>query len=118
MNIDPAVLTASVPNLILQPLVENAIRHGIAPRAQPGVIEISAARENGMVRLKVCDNGVGLGAGAAGLTKGIGLANTQARLDQLYGANHSFELHSPNGGGVEVTILIPFRNGADVANET
>src|SRR5688500_17966273 len=70
INIDPAVLTANVTNLILQPLVENAIRHGIAPRAQPGVIEISAARENGMVRLKVCDNGAGLGAaGQAGLTK-------------------------------------------------
>jgi len=82
MDIDPASLTANVPNLILQPLVENAIRHGIAPRAQPGVIDISAARENGMVRLKVRDNGAGLGAaGAAGLTKGIGLANTQARLE-------------------------------------
>jgi two-component system LytT family sensor kinase len=119
MNIDPAVLMASVPNLILQPLVENAIRHGIAPRAQPGVIDISAARENGMVRLKVCDNGAGLGsAGVAGLTKGIGLANTQARLDQLYGTNHSFEMHSADGGGLEVTILIPFRNGASAADET
>ncbi|HKO36119.1 MAG TPA: histidine kinase [Pyrinomonadaceae bacterium] len=119
MNIDPAVLTATVPNLILQPLVENAIRHGIAPRAQPGVIDISAERENGMVRLKVCDNGAGLGsAGAAGLTKGIGLANTQARLDQLYGANHSFEMHSPDSGGLEVTILIPFRNGSSAADKT
>ncbi|HEX6188679.1 MAG TPA: histidine kinase [Pyrinomonadaceae bacterium] len=118
MNIDPAVLTATVPNLLLQPLVENAIRHGIAPRAQPGVIEISAARENGMVRLKVRDNGAGLGsAGAAGLNKGIGLANTQARLDQLYGTNHSFEMHNANGGGLEVTILIPFRNGSRVADE-
>ena len=119
MDIDPAALTANVPNLILQPLVENAIRHGIAPRAQPGVIAISTARENGMVRLKVCDNGAGLGsAGAAGLTKGIGLANTQARLDQLYGAHHSFEMHSPESGGLEVTILIPFRNGSSAADKT
>ena len=118
MHIDPAVLAAIVPNLILQPLVENAIRHGIAPRAQPGVIDISAARENGMVRLKVCDNGAGLGsAGAAGLTRGIGLANTQARLDQLYGVNHSFEMHSAAGGGLEVTILIPFRNEPSVTDE-
>jgi two-component system, LytTR family, sensor kinase len=118
MDIDPAALTASVPNLILQPLVENAIRHGIAPRAQPGVIDISAARENGMVRLKVRDNGAGLGfEGAAGLTKGIGLANTQARLDQLYGTNHSFEINSPDGGGLEVTILIPFRKGSSAAGE-
>jgi sensor histidine kinase YesM len=119
MDIDPAVLNATVPNLILQPLVENAIRHGIAPRAQPGLIDISAARENGMVRLKVRDNGAGLGsAGAAGLTKGIGLANTQARLEQLYGANHSFEMHSPESGGLEVTILIPFRNGSSTGDET
>ena len=119
MDIDPTVLTATVPNLILQPLVENAIRHGIAPRAQPGVIDISATRENGMVRLKICDNGAGLGSGGtAGLTKGIGLANTQARLDQLYGTNHSFEMHSPKGGGLEVTILIPFRHGSTTADET
>jgi LytS/YehU family sensor histidine kinase len=112
MNIDPSILNASVPNLIFQPLVENAIRHGIAPRAQPGTIDISAARENGMVRLTVCDDGPGLGARSPSeLTKGIGLANTQARLEQLYGANQGFEFRSADSGGVEVTILIPLRSG-------
>lgn len=113
MDIDPAVLSASVPNLILQPLVENAIRHGIAPRAQAGVINISAARENGMVRLRISDNGPGLGSSAT--TGGIGLTNTQARLDQLYGANHKFEMRSGEHGGFEVTILIPFHRGTNEA---
>lgn len=117
MNIDPTVFLARVPNLILQPLVENAIRHGIAPRAQPGVIEISAVRENGTVRIKISDNGPGLGVpGTARWTTGIGLANTQARLDQLYGSNHTFEMQSADAGGLEVTITIPFRNDSSAAN--
>ena len=111
IEIEPSALDARVPNLILQPLVENAIRHGIAPRAQPGVVEIRAERENGMVQLQVRDNGAGLGsASPETLMKGIGLSNTQARLKQLYGAAHRFEMHDAAGGGLEVTIAIPFRN--------
>ncbi|MEK6335931.1 MAG: histidine kinase [Acidobacteriota bacterium] len=112
MEIEPGVLDARVPNLILQPLVENAIRHGVAPRAQQGLIEISAAREDGMVELKVRDNGPGLQSTAPeSLTKGIGLSNTQARLNQLYGERHRFELKDATGGGLEVVIAIPFQNG-------
>ena len=112
MQIEPGVLDARVPNLILQPLVENAIRHGVAPRAQQGLIEISAVREDGMVQLKVRDNGPGLQLSAPeSLTKGIGLSNTQARLNQLYGSHHRFELKDAPGGGLEVVIAIPFRNG-------
>ena len=112
MEIEPGVLDARVPNLILQPLVENAIRHGVAPRAQQGLIEISAAREDGMVELKVRDNGPGLQSNAPeSLTKGIGLSNTQARLNQLYGERHRFELKDATGGGLEVVIAIPFQNG-------
>jgi two-component system, LytTR family, sensor kinase len=112
MDIEPGVLDARVPNLILQPLVENAIRHGIAPRAQQGLIEISAVREDGMMRLKVRDNGPGLGSsGLEKVTKGIGLSNTQARLEQLYGLGHRFEMKDATGGGLEVAIVIPFRNG-------
>ena len=112
MEVEPEVLDARVPNLILQPLVENAIRHGIAPRAQLGLIEIRAARENGMVRLQVRDNGPGLGSAShENLIKGIGLSNTQARLKQLYGSAHSFEINDASGGGLEVLIAIPFRNG-------
>lgn len=114
MEIDPAALDARVPNLILQPLVENAIRHGIAPRARRGVVEIRAARENGLVRLAVADDGVGVGsARPEDLMKGIGLSNTRSRLEQLYGAAHRFEMRERDGGGLEVSIEIPFRNGAE-----
>ena len=113
MEIEPAALEAQVPNLILQPLVENAIRHGIAPRAEAGLVEIRAARRNGMVQLQVRDNGPGMTASESEKsTKGIGLSNTRARLKQLYGAAHSFEMHEANGGGLEITIAIPFQNGA------
>jgi two-component system LytT family sensor kinase len=114
MEIDPKALDARVPNLILQPLVENAIRHGIAPRAAAGLVEIRARRDNGMVQLEVSDNGVGLGAASPeSLMKGIGLSNTRARLEQLYGASHRFELHNGEGRGLTVTIAIPFHSQAD-----
>lgn len=112
VEIDPDVLDARVPNLILQPLVENAIRHGIAPRSDEGVIEIRAARENGMVKLKVSDNGVGFGDQTEHVfSKGIGLSNTRERLNQLYGAAHHFEITTADRAGFEVTIAIPFRKG-------
>ena len=116
MEIDPAALDARVPNLILQPLVENAIRHGIAPRARAGRVEIRAARENGVVRLAVADDGAGLGsARPEDLMKGIGLSNTRSRLEQLYGAAHRFEMRERAGGGLEVLIEIPFRDGSEEA---
>lgn len=109
IEVEPAALDARVPNLILQPLVENAIRHGIAPRSGPGLIEIRAERENGMVQLQVRDNGGGLGEKSPQqLLKGIGLANTEARLKQLYGSNYRFEIQDRNGRGLEVTIAFPF----------
>ena len=111
MDVEPGVLNARVPNLILQPLVENAIRHGIAPRAQPGLVEIRASRENGMVSLQVRDNGAGLKTSSPEtLLKGIGLSNTEARLKQLYGPNHRFEISDVSGGGLQVAIAIPFRD--------
>lgn len=113
MDIEPAVLDARVPHLLLQPLVENAIRHGIAPRAEEGVIQIHATRDNGMVRLSVSDNGVGFGAGADHVfAKGIGLSNTKQRLSQLYGSAHRFEITTAQQAGFEVTIAIPFREKA------
>lgn len=111
IEIEPAVLDARVPNLILQPLVENAIRHGIAPRAADGLIEINAVRDNGMVRLRVADNGVGFGDEIETLfAKGIGLSNTRERLSQLYGTSHRFVITTAANSGFEVTITIPFRN--------
>ena len=118
MNIDPAAAAASVPNLILQPLVENAIRHGIAPRAEAGHIAIDAHRENGCLRLAVHDDGPGLKQPGL-VPHGIGLSNTRARLEKLYGANHRFELSAGARGGLHVAITIPFRasNGSLPAEE-
>jgi sensor histidine kinase YesM len=113
MEIEPGVLDARVPNFILQPLVENAIRHGIAPQARPGLVEVRAERENGMVRLQVRDNGAGLKQESKHLLKGIGLGNTKARLEQLYNSEHRFEMREPQTGGFEVTIAIPFRRVSD-----
>lgn len=112
MQIEPRALDARVPNLILQPIVENAIRHGVAPRSAPGRIEIYAKQRNGSLRIEVRDNGPGLGANQRAeqaFRKGLGLANTKARLEQLYGAAHRFELAENPGGGLAVTLEIPQR---------
>ena len=106
-TIAPEALDGMVPNLILQPLVENAIRHGIAPRAQPGTVEIRARRDGMMLRIEVCDDGPGLRPGNG--REGLGLANTRARLAALYPQRHQFELTSPASGGVCVAMTIPFR---------
>ncbi|HYX42287.1 MAG TPA: histidine kinase, partial [Pyrinomonadaceae bacterium] len=93
LEIDPASLDALLPNLLLQPLVENAIRHGISARPGAGQIEICARRENGTLQLAVRDNGTGLPADWETCGQlGVGLANTRARLAQLYGARHTFTL--------------------------
>jgi sensor histidine kinase YesM len=104
-----------VPNLILQPIVENAIRHGIAPRSTPGLIEIDAKQRNGMVRIQVRDNGPGLRAHQTYenlFTKGLGLANTEKRLERLYGAAHLLDLSNNAGGGLVVTLEIPFHTSS------
>lgn len=110
MEIDSQALDTPVPNLILQPIVENALRHGIAPRSTPGRIEISAKRKNGALRIEVQDNGPGISAISkpnGRFREGLGLTNTRARLRQLYGAEHSFELSDAPGGGLLVALEIP-----------
>jgi two-component system, LytTR family, sensor kinase len=112
MDIAPETLDARVPNMILQPLVENAIRHGIGPRSSGGRIEVGAERKNGMLLLYVRDDGRGLtNGGQSALIEGVGLANTRARLTHLYGQTHGFELENSPGGGLTVDIAIPFRSG-------
>lgn len=106
IEVDPAALKAQVPNLILQPLVENAVRHGIARRATAGHLEIRVVREDGTLLLFVRDNGPGLSESAV---EGVGLGNTRARLAQLYGDAHRFELQNGVDGGLTVSLAIPFR---------
>ena len=111
MDIASETLDAKLPNLILQPIVENAIRHGIAPRSSPGLIEIEAKHQAGRLRIQVRDNGPGLSTHRTSenlFRKGLGLANTKTRLERLYGAAHLLDLSNNPGGGLIVTLEIPF----------
>lgn len=110
MDIDPQTLNAEVPNLILQPLVENAVRHAIAPHSSAGRIEIVAKHQNGKLFLEVSDDGPGLpGDWCDAKREGVGLKNTRARLAQLYGDKYDFELSNGKEKGAVVTLVIPFR---------
>ena len=108
-DIEPKANELLVPHLILQPLVENALRHGIMPREEAGRIEISARVAEGQhLELKVRDNGNGLSpANGTPDREGIGLKNVRSRLTQLYGGAQEFELGNATGGGVEARIRIP-----------
>ncbi len=107
------VLHAWVPSMILQPLVENAIQHGIAPSKRAGKLWINARCESGFLHLQVRDNGPGITEAGKRPSAGIGLSNTGARLQRLYGERHRFELL--NNDGLEVNIRLPF-NRQPVAN--
>jgi two-component sensor histidine kinase len=104
----PDTLEAMVPNLILQPLVENAIRHGIEPHAGPGRIRLLARRQADELKLEVQDNGSGLASESP--MNGVGLSNTRARLQTLYGDGHILEFLNPPEGGLVVRMIIPFRS--------
>jgi two-component system, LytTR family, sensor kinase len=111
---DPQVLDAQVPVLILQPLIENAVKHGILVSEDGGAIKVRVAGGNGMLRLSVEDPGNGsLGDGPAGL----GLANTRSRLSELYGKNARLELQKPSSGGtvavIEISCVRPLKGRTD-----
>ena len=110
ISADPATQQASVPHLILQPIVENAIRHGIGRSSSAGRILISAARIEGTVQISVQDDGPGFSPSHSSENEGIGLANTRARLRQLYGEEAALEIGSCHGGGAAVTLRFPFRD--------
>jgi hypothetical protein len=116
-EVDEAALPASVPPLSLQPLVENAIRHGISTFEGTGLIEITARRHGDELELRVSDNGHGLRAPAEALSEGIGLRNTRSRLHQLYGDAHRFSLRNNPVQGVVAQLRIPFRTAADGQSE-
>jgi two-component system LytT family sensor kinase len=110
-SIDAELRDALVPEFILQPLVENAIRHGIAKRSEAGTIELSATAIEGELILTVRDDGPGFrdDHGSAG----VGLANTRARLETLFGGAAGLELRGSESGGTIATVRIPLRRGAD-----
>jgi two-component system, LytTR family, sensor kinase len=109
VQVPSELLNMQVPSLILQPMVENAIKHGIAKRAQGGEIRVGAARCNGMLKLTVYNDGPSLVADRENVRWGIGISNTRTRLQSLYG--ESFELSLQNYGqhGVEAAVSVPFR---------
>jgi signal transduction histidine kinase len=111
-DIDEHAVEAQVPNLILQPLVENAIRYAVAPQPGKSTVEIRAARHNGDLELQVVDDGPGIHPDKAN-SNGIGISNTRARLDKLYGSAHSFRLTPADGGGLQVTVTLPFHIAAN-----
>ena len=99
-----------VPYLVLQPLVENAIRHGLAPRRAPGRLRVSGRRDGETLVLTVSDNGRGVSSGhLLTLNEGVGLANTRARLARLYGERHELSFDTPQTSGLAVTLRIPYQ---------
>jgi two-component system LytT family sensor kinase len=106
---DPATHAAAVPQLVLQPIVENAIRHGIGRSLAAGHILISASKINETVELRVQDDGPGFPPGDLPEDSGIGLTNTRARLQQHYGPDARLDIHNGDRGGVIVTMSIPLR---------
>lgn len=115
LEIDPGSLDALVPSMILQPLVENAVTHGVASRLGSGEIMVRSRRQDGVLRLEVRDNGPGPRGAGERISQGVGISNTRARLTQLYGAAHHFELVEASGGGTLVKLELPLRLEQDPA---
>jgi LytS/YehU family sensor histidine kinase len=115
-DVEADALDGLVPRMLLQPLVENAIKHGIAPQTGPGEIAIVARRDGGRLLFEVRDNGVGLSQDSlTALQSGIGLSTTRARLQHLFGRDYQFEfLRQPRG--LAVRVVIPWR-GAEPSIE-
>jgi sensor histidine kinase YesM len=107
MEIQQEANDAMVPNLLLQPIVENAVRYGVSTQSRTGTVTVSARCTDRRLELCVSDDGPGL---QEHHEEGIGIGNTKARLRQLYGTNQSFLMTEGPSGGVCVTIQIPLRN--------
>jgi two-component system LytT family sensor kinase len=113
-QLEPQTLSAQVPHLILQPVVENAIQHAIAPRAAGGHINIEAKRLKSLLQVAITDNGPGIRSTAnSPAKKCVGLTNVRTRLQQIYGTDFRFDLMNANDGGLTVIIEIPFEREAN-----
>jgi LytS/YehU family sensor histidine kinase len=111
-RIEPETIGARLPSLLLQPLIENAIKYAVTPAENGADIWITASREGQAVRIEVADNGNDDGAEvAASPSTGVGLANIRDRLSQAYGAAHRFETRKNDRGGFSVIIDIPYETG-------
>jgi LytS/YehU family sensor histidine kinase len=111
-EVEGEVMDALVPNLVLQPLVENAVKHGVSRLKSGGRIRIAAWRDDGRVVLCVSDNGPGLRDGAT--EEGVGMRNTRARLAQLYGPEQALTLKPGDDGGVEAEVTLPYHTARDL----
>jgi two-component system LytT family sensor kinase len=109
VDVAEELFAAQVPSLILQPMVENAVKHGIAKRVQGGAIRIAAVRSNGMLRLSVCNDGPSLAADWEEAHSGIGISNVRTRLQSLYGNQFELRMQNQEAGGVEVLLSLPFK---------
>ena len=117
--LEDAVGSTPVPTFILQPLVENALRHGIGPKVGGGRVEVRAHHNGEWLQLVVQDDGYGVPPDRLdAFNTGVGLTNTRSRLEHLYPANHTFEFQTPEGGGLAVTIVIPFTADAEMVEES
>jgi len=109
VDVAPDVRDARVPVLLLQPLVENAIKHGFSRRAEGGLVQVRAFKAGDRVTITIVDNGRGVGSvELRDLNEGVGLSNTRARLEHLYGDAHSITFDAPSAGGFAVTIGLPY----------
>jgi sensor histidine kinase YesM len=109
IEVEPGISDALTPRLILQPLVENSIKYAADPHSGLINIAIKAARENGALRIEVCDDGPGLAASFRAIPgNGVGLANTARRLEKLYGGDHEFAMRDGDHGGALVSVKLPY----------
>jgi two-component system LytT family sensor kinase len=115
MNLSPATLDALVPSLLLQPLVENAVRHGVSKSSAPVTIALKTCLRDSRLEIQVCDDGPGVSSEGCG--NGVGLSNTRARLQQLYGEQQSLRLDGRAGGGTIATVLLPYHCEAGSCQE-
>jgi two-component system LytT family sensor kinase len=112
VDVPRELFPAQVPSLILQPMVENAVKHGIAKRVQGGAIRIAASRSNGSLTLRVYNDGPGLPARWEETQSGVGMSNVRTRLQNLYGDKFEMSMRNQGPGGVEVSVTVPFRSPA------